>query len=85
MTLPNEAIQMYRGVNFVDLPGKGDQVTSVTIETGLTDGLKTQIISGLTENQEVMYPAALYGKWSKLSGQTFGQSMQRAAMMQRRR
>lgn len=84
LTLPNEAIQMFRGENFVEIPGRhGDGVTSVTVVTGLTDGLKTEIVSGVEEGQEVMYPSALVSKWSKPSGGNFGQSMQRAAMMNR--
>ncbi|NLD61840.1 efflux RND transporter periplasmic adaptor subunit [Candidatus Sumerlaeota bacterium] len=85
LTLPNEAIQMYRGQNFVDLKGKNDTPTSVTIVTGLTDGLKTEVVSGLEDGQEVLYPAALYSKWSKTQGGNFAQSMGRAAAMSRRR
>lgn len=84
ITLPNEAIQMYRGENYVEIPARhGDGNTSVTVVTGLTDGLKTEIVSGLEEGQEVMYPGALVSKWSKPAGANFGQSMQRAAMMNR--
>ena len=85
LTLPNEYVQVgRRGSHFVEVMD-GDKSTSVTIETGLTDGVYTEILDGLTTGQEVAVPLAVQSRWAKdpnqQGGQSFARGMQRAAFM----
>ncbi|MCX7718264.1 MAG: efflux RND transporter periplasmic adaptor subunit [Candidatus Sumerlaeaceae bacterium] len=88
LTLPNEVIQSNRRGSFVELVTGKDQTTTVAIKTGLTDGLRTEILEGLEENAEVAVPAIVQSRWARQDGQqgqqTFARGMQRAAFMSSR-
>jgi macrolide-specific efflux system membrane fusion protein len=58
LLLPSEAIQSSEGKSFVLLKGeKGVKPEKVTIETGITDGSQTEIVSGLAEGDTVLIPS----------------------------
>lgn len=85
LVLPNEAVQFGRGGYFVEVPKDGGTTTTrQQIKTGLTDGLNTEILEGLKENNEVAMPASMQSRWARGGdqsggGQNFSRGMQRAA------
>lgn len=58
IAVPTEAIKTKNGVSSVLLPSssdnKNDPPTSVEVQTGMTDGKKTEIVSGLDEGATVL-------------------------------
>jgi macrolide-specific efflux system membrane fusion protein len=65
LLIPSEAIQQTPdGQSFV-LKGpakKGDKPQTITIQTGLTDGKQTEVISGLQEGDKVLIKAFSAGQ-----------------------
>ncbi|MCX7963486.1 MAG: efflux RND transporter periplasmic adaptor subunit [Candidatus Sumerlaea chitinivorans] len=67
LTLPNEAVQFGKQGYFVEMKSKDDPTTTVRqkIETGITDGLVTEIVSGLNEGDEVLVPSRPQSRWTQ--------------------
>lgn len=77
LLVPSEAIKMDRGRSIVLVPAPGSgkpgetpsknnaQPLSKTVETGATDGLKTEILSGLEEGDTVLIAAVALPKWEQ--------------------
>jgi multidrug efflux pump subunit AcrA (membrane-fusion protein) len=65
LVLPNEAVQFGRGGYYVELKhqDKPDTTTRERVKIGITDGLYTEIVEGLTEGQEVALPASVQSRW----------------------
>ncbi|PKO19361.1 hypothetical protein CVU37_03995 [candidate division BRC1 bacterium HGW-BRC1-1] len=85
LLLPNEAIQFDRTGYYVDTPVGNDDTTRSTqrIKIGITDGINTEILEGLSENDDVLLPAVLASKWVQGQAQAGGgnnlqRGMQRA-------
>ncbi len=86
LLLANEAIQTRREEYCVEVPGTTDTAKLVMVEIGITDGLNTEIVSGLEEGQKVLLPGSLQSKWSRegsagggMGGSDIGRSMRRAS------
>lgn len=54
ITVANQAIQHKDGTRYVRVLDEQGQVEEVAVKTGLTDGMRTQIVSGLQEGQEAV-------------------------------
>ena len=57
LLIPSEAIQNQKGQSFVLKAGadpKKDKPQTITIETGLTDGKQTEVVSGLNEGDKIL-------------------------------
>ena len=66
LLVPSEAIlRKGRGKQIVTLVKEGAENEDVTVETGITDGTKTEIVTGLTEGQTVLiHKGASETKWA---------------------
>ena len=58
LMLPNVAIQQSGGNQFVQVVGAGNLHREVYIQTGITDGTNTEILTGLQVGQKVLGPSA---------------------------
>ncbi len=56
LMIPSEAIRFENGAASVLAPNGEGQPSSRSIKTGLTDGKRTEILSGLSENDRVLVP-----------------------------
>lgn len=66
--LPVEALKRKNGKTFVSV-AKGEGLEDLEVETGLTDGINVEIVSGLEEGDKVKYDEkAMAGKWSAPGG-----------------
>src|SRR5690606_1600175 len=66
LVLPNEMIQFGREGYFVMLAS--DENTSgvkTAIKPGITDGLNTEILSGVEEGDLVLAPASMQSRWAR--------------------
>jgi macrolide-specific efflux system membrane fusion protein len=56
LLIPNESVKNVEGKNYILLPNKNDPNKTILreIELGLTDGKKTEIISGINENEIIL-------------------------------
>lgn len=89
LMLPNESVQFGKGGYFVELPDGPEKTKQQVVKIGLTDGINTEIIEGVAENQEVAVPTSLQSKWARSQangqggpnqGQNFNRGMQMATM-----
>lgn len=86
IVLPNEAILSRPDGYFVEVMDDSttDSARRVRIQTGITDGLKTEIVSGLEENQKVRIPDSMQSRWARgaesggRGGSDMGRAMRRA-------
>ncbi|MDF7676381.1 efflux RND transporter periplasmic adaptor subunit [Neisseriaceae bacterium ESL0693] len=53
-TVSNQAIQYRQGKKWVQVLGKDHQVHDVQIQTGISDGMRTEIKSGLKDGEQVV-------------------------------
>jgi HlyD family secretion protein len=89
LLLPNETIQFGRQGYFVyKQDDNNSSGTRVAVKTGITDGLNTEIISGVKEGDKIIIPSSMQSRWAKGgegdqgkggAGQNFSRGMQRAA------
>jgi len=90
LVLPNETIQFGREGYFVMLAS--DENTSgvkTKIKPGITDGLNTEVIEGVSEGDRVMIPSSQQSRWAKgpggpggagaSSGENFNRGLRSAA------
>lgn len=54
LTLPERLVTFRNDSSFVEIPGDLDQTKEVAIETGLSDGLKVEIMAGLEDSAKVV-------------------------------
>jgi macrolide-specific efflux system membrane fusion protein len=71
LTLPSSAIRLENGKSVVLIPGLKDNQKKI-IQTGATDGIKTEIISGLDEGDIVLEPSLKLNDEKKKGGTPFG-------------
>lgn len=92
LVLSNEAIQVAPDGYFVEVEGTSETAKRIAVQTGLTDGLHTEIISGLEENQTVLLPSTMQSRWARgeqggsgggRSGADVGRAMRRASFSMR--
>lgn len=85
LMLPNEAVQFGKEGYFVELPGStAENKKRQKVKIGLTDGLNTEIVEGVAENQEVATPSSLQSKWAQGgAGQGQGQGQGQGASLDR--
>lgn len=89
LVLPNELIQFGRNGYFVTVDDGQSSGTRREIEPGITDGLNTEIVSGLEEGEKVLMPQTSASRWARPggpggggrggSGGGLGRGLQRAA------
>jgi HlyD family secretion protein len=72
LLLPNEAVQFGRMGYFVETAKADDPTTTVRkqVKIGITDGLQTEIVEGVTEGEEVIVPSTVQSRW--VQGQAGG-------------
>lgn len=69
LVIPSEAVRTREGRSMVMLPGSGKRPDRQEIETGLTDGKMTEVVSGLDEGATVLVAQfAMPGKSGAVSG-----------------
>jgi RND family efflux transporter, MFP subunit len=68
MSLPNTALTEEQGLFFVYVQLCGESYEKRQVETGGTDGIKTEIISGITPNERVVVKGAMSVKLAQASG-----------------
>ena len=56
LLVPSEAVRVENGATFVHLPGVGDAHTSAAVKVGLDNGVKAEILEGLSDNAEILIP-----------------------------
>lgn len=73
LVLPNETIQ-YGKTGYYVLLANDDSSSGVRteIKPGITDGLNTEIISGLSEGDEVVIPTSIQSRWARGEGADSG-------------
>lgn len=54
LVIPERLIEFRGDSAFVDIPGEAGQAKKITIETGLSDGLKVEVLAGLEEGAQVI-------------------------------
>lgn len=54
LTVSNQAIKRQRGKKTVQVLGNNQQTTEVAIQTGITDGMRTEVKSGLKQGDKVV-------------------------------
>ena len=86
LLLPNEAIQFNRKGYYVETAVENDDTTRTAkpIKIGITDGLNTEILEGVSEGEKVLIPEVLQSKWVQGQQQAGGgnnlqRGMQRAS------
>lgn len=90
LVLPNEVIQFGKDGYFVML-ANDDETSAVRteVEPGITDGLNTEILSGVEEGDKVLLPDGMQSRWSRTGegrgGSGMGSTMRRAAYRMSRR
>lgn len=89
LVLPNEAVQYGKEGYFVELQAGPEKTRRQRIKPGLTDGINTEIESGVEEGQEIALPATLQSRWvqgqadargGRQGGPNFQRGMQMATM-----
>lgn len=70
LTVPNSAVKPYQGGRAVRVPGKNGEIEYIPVMIGIRGEEKTQIIKGLTENQEII--TSLSNEAIQRSGGFFG-------------
>ena len=58
LLVPSEAVRLVDGQPTVSVVGGDGRTSDVPVETGLTNGGQTEIVSGLSEGQTVVLPAS---------------------------
>jgi membrane fusion protein, macrolide-specific efflux system len=76
LTIPNEAILSKRGAKALLIPGKDGQPSEANVEFGMTDGRRTEIISGLKEGDTVLIEKVAQTEKSS-SSSPFGPQMRK--------
>jgi macrolide-specific efflux system membrane fusion protein len=71
LTLPSSAIRLENGKSVVLIPGLKDNQKKI-IQTGATDGIKTEIVSGLSEGDIVLEPSLKLDGDKKSGSTPFG-------------
>lgn len=87
LILPNEYIQFDRTGNyFVDKETSSSTTEKTIVQTGITDGINTEVLSGLKEGDTVAIAGESTSRWARPEGgssaggsSSTGRSMQRAA------
>ncbi len=68
LSVPQEAIIESQGVYFVFVEAAPEQYQKRQVKTGISDGIRTEIISGITENESVVGRGAVSVKLAEASG-----------------
>lgn len=70
LVIPNEVIQFDDTGYYVMVAGEGGtSETRRNIDPGITDGLKTEVLSGVQEGDRLLLPTSLRSRWARGGGE----------------
>ena len=69
LLVPSDAVYRRNGKTFVLVPSDGQQPERRNVEVGIDDGVRTEILSGLKEGEEVVYSKGqIQSRWARQRG-----------------